>query len=502
MEKREETSVEAVQRPTLTDQTRGDATWDEYLMPAPRSITILTELVVTCSSRDFSINKNKPKDGYRVLRNPDSLHACLLQVCNSGWEAFNKAHSSMDQIRLHSAVTPEYLREVLEILSKDGSGSVWSFLPPRMERISDTSEECLSLARSTREKFSEFISLMQELLQASVNSRNCYAEEVEKIKKKIEKSKLRIKSAAEAKAKAEKAVQDLQRPADKGHRNFSRAAALSPVPVESLSSSVVGSVFAGIVSFANFLTRPFPNKSKPAMRKEASDTTDPIAPLKIYSKSGELLDHKQRRMDWVDEEKWDAISRIKHRRAELAEAVERFDKTLAKQEIELNDNLDLNSSINTAVELLKQGMDALGQVREQWNEMVLFFQMVLDVMNPWSEEEEPRSEEARMLRHFRTHKSGGRLHTLVRKALETSILINRMSGVYTEVSSRYLMDSVSRLARLLTMDPRKTDFLREKEALLESCQEAQRAVADLLQKKKKELRVESELDRNEELKAD
>lgn len=77
------------------------ANWEEYLTPAPLSIAIMGGLVFISSSTDFSININAPKNGYEFIKYHDSFRACLLQVCNSGWWAFNEAHKSMDQIRLH-----------------------------------------------------------------------------------------------------------------------------------------------------------------------------------------------------------------------------------------------------------------------------------------------------------------------------------------------------------------------------------------------------------------
>ncbi|KAL0172459.1 hypothetical protein M9458_032770 [Cirrhinus mrigala] len=92
------------------------ANWEEYLTPAPLSIAILGELVFISSSTDFSINKNPPKNGYKFIKYPDSFRACLMQVCNTGWWAFNEAHKSMDQIRLHTAQVPDYMKTAVKIL--------------------------------------------------------------------------------------------------------------------------------------------------------------------------------------------------------------------------------------------------------------------------------------------------------------------------------------------------------------------------------------------------
>lgn len=42
------------------------ANWEEFLVPAPLSIACLGELILISGERDFSLEKNIPKDGFKV----------------------------------------------------------------------------------------------------------------------------------------------------------------------------------------------------------------------------------------------------------------------------------------------------------------------------------------------------------------------------------------------------------------------------------------------------
>ncbi|KAI4895785.1 hypothetical protein NFI96_007810 [Prochilodus magdalenae] len=136
------------------------ANWEEYLTPAPLSIAIMGELVFISSKTDFSINKNPPKDGYKYIRYPDSFQACLMQVCNSDWWAFNEAHKNMDQIRLHNMAVPDYMKTAVKILFQGNDDVVEAHLPDQLENIRVIADDCLVLADTTEKSGSVMMSLI------------------------------------------------------------------------------------------------------------------------------------------------------------------------------------------------------------------------------------------------------------------------------------------------------------------------------------------------------
>ncbi|KAK3524745.1 hypothetical protein QTP86_002149 [Hemibagrus guttatus] len=186
------------------------ANWEQYLTPAPLSIAILGELVFISSKTDFSINKNPPKDGYKFIRYPESFRACLMQVCNSGWWAFNEAHKNMDQIRLHTMAVPDYIKIAVKILFQGNDEVVEAHLPDQLENIRVVADACLELATSTEKRFTDVINIIQELLEACVNAEHFYGEELDAIKKTLEEAKQRKQTSEEAAKRSEKAVKAIE----------------------------------------------------------------------------------------------------------------------------------------------------------------------------------------------------------------------------------------------------------------------------------------------------
>ena len=58
------------------------ANWEEFLVPAPMSICLLGQLILISTKADFTLEKSQPKDGFKLLRWPNSFRACLVQVLN------------------------------------------------------------------------------------------------------------------------------------------------------------------------------------------------------------------------------------------------------------------------------------------------------------------------------------------------------------------------------------------------------------------------------------
>ena len=66
--------------------------WAEFLTPAPLTIALLGQLLLIAGEKDFSLENQRPENGFRYIEHPKSFRACLVQVSNTGWIAFNEAH--------------------------------------------------------------------------------------------------------------------------------------------------------------------------------------------------------------------------------------------------------------------------------------------------------------------------------------------------------------------------------------------------------------------------
>lgn len=71
------------------------ANWEEFLTPAPITICLLGELMLISTTRDFTLEKKPPKDGFKLLRNPGSFRACLVQVGNYYFKNINKINKKL-----------------------------------------------------------------------------------------------------------------------------------------------------------------------------------------------------------------------------------------------------------------------------------------------------------------------------------------------------------------------------------------------------------------------
>uniref|UniRef100_A0ABM5FIG6 Uncharacterized protein n=1 Tax=Pogona vitticeps TaxID=103695 RepID=A0ABM5FIG6_9SAUR len=176
------------------------ANWEAYLIPGPLSIAILGELArISVSQGDFSINTNPRRGGFKHITSPESSLATLMQVSNTGWEAFSTAHKNMDKIRLLSMSIPEQMKILIQILSQDIE-VVTTLLPGQLNNIKTVADKCISLALAVENKFSEVIHLIQEVLEACLNSKSEY-------KKKIEETERILKVLNEKEMQAKKAQQ-------------------------------------------------------------------------------------------------------------------------------------------------------------------------------------------------------------------------------------------------------------------------------------------------------
>ncbi|KAI4896564.1 hypothetical protein NFI96_005805 [Prochilodus magdalenae] len=606
------------------------ANWEEYLAPAPLSIAIMGELVFISSNTDFSINKNPPKGGYKFIKYPDSFRACLMQVCNSGWWAFNEAHKNMDQIRLHTMAVPDYMKTAVKILFQGNDEVVEAHLPDQLENIRVIADDCLVLADTTEKRFSDVINIIQELLEACINAEHFYGEELEEVKKKLEETKLREQSAKAEKKLSEKAAKALERELQEAQESYSKAMDSLPSGWDMIGMDFVAGVTGGITGVLNGITS-FGSLFRKGCKESKKDSTgDPFDEISIYSKSAEILtcaesiqryvheneiswkdlyDQKKKvpKTDFVKKQfpriissidkipncspkqeaqrlckegvnickelakyapdgkceeatmeeliqkirnltesarRFDCTSkdvtnspsliprppmmhqvestsdmsasqratenarfRIEQSRAQLDKIRESYEKNtekMEKNEKELTDILVAMRScelkeidFNTTIQMLVKGMDAMGRVKEQWEKMVRFFQMVSNIvktsLSRTLKDFASTSEKTQSLSYNSKLFSKDLLYSQAFQASNIASLVHMISATYTEVSDKYLIDRVSSLGKLMVMDKTKPEFEQERLQLQNSCTEAQKGILDLVRKNKDEFERKSKL---------
>ncbi|KAL7376780.1 hypothetical protein ABVT39_015681 [Epinephelus coioides] len=610
-----------------------NANWEEYLTPAPLSIAIMGELVFISSSDDFSINKNPPEKGYKYIQYPDSFRACLMQICNSGWHAFNEAHKNMDQIRIHTATVPDYMKAAVKLLFNAPDEVIEKLLPNQLENIRTIADECVTLADSVEKKYTDVINLIQELLAACVNAERFHGEELEKVKMKIKENEMREKTATELKERSKKAMEAMEKEINEAQDSYKKAMDSLPSGwemigmdvVEGLSKAVTGLV-NGVV---NLVTSPIKTISDSAetlidkyhQSKSQNENVDVLSvgcksaeilsivgTLTQYLKEGkiawqDLYDQKAQSTktnwseaqfkrisealkqmkgsklqedalklcelginiceelatykpgeNWGDKKEADLIEKLKkldevsrvfdtkskkvlgspalsptspmmskaqsdtggqsasqratdnarfkieQSREQLKVTREAYEKSVERMEQnqkELTDILvEMQSckikeiDFETTIKMLVKGLDAMGRVKEQWEKMVRFFQMISNIikcsLSKTLKDFVSTADDTKKLSYNNKLFVKDMLYNQAFQASNVASLVHMISGTYTEVSNKYLMDRVSSLGKLMAMDKEKPEFLQERLKLQQSCTAAQDGILVLVLKNKKD----------------
>ncbi|XP_059841483.1 uncharacterized protein LOC132402599 [Hypanus sabinus] len=178
------------------------ANWEEFLTPGPLSIAVLGELIFISAAEAFQVKLGTVGGSSRSLRQPDSFHACLMQVSDQGWKAFQQAHKKMDQIRLYTMTAPKHLASAVQVLARPPS-VVKAMLPSRLNSLRKVAEQCQGLAASVEGEFASLMDLVQELLELCAASRTECHRQAKEVGQALEEARARKVAAERDKGRLE-----------------------------------------------------------------------------------------------------------------------------------------------------------------------------------------------------------------------------------------------------------------------------------------------------------
>ena len=96
----------------------GNCDWAAVLSSAPTTVCSLGHLIRVSLDRDVSLLfEEMSKTDFKKTKNPQSLHASMLQIANMGWSSFNKASENMEEIRLLTLQVPTYVQDTVKVRS-------------------------------------------------------------------------------------------------------------------------------------------------------------------------------------------------------------------------------------------------------------------------------------------------------------------------------------------------------------------------------------------------
>ena len=203
-------------------------------MPAPTSVATLAQLALLSTSHD-DFELVRPEKGFQYVNHPKSFKACLMQVANEGYEAFEESHVGMDAIRLATMGIPEEMKNAINILVRGNDRDRQVFLPKSLKSISSAANVCLLRSGQIVEKYDSVMKLVDELNETGMSTKghNEQTKAEEELKKKNEK--LQVKHLEEWKEKQEAEVKVFKEMLTKREREYEEALDDLPGPMELLA---------------------------------------------------------------------------------------------------------------------------------------------------------------------------------------------------------------------------------------------------------------------------
>ena len=222
------------------------ANWDQFLTPAPLAISLLGELILISADTDFSLTEKTPADGFQFLRHPDSFRACLVQVSNEGWSAFNGAHTNMDQICLYSANVEKHVKNAVKFLIGGSTQEVEHMLPMSLEKVNDIAESCMELAKGIEDKFVRVMSLTGELLETCTAVKGSYEKKCKDTETALEIAKMQEEQVKRSREEMKERCNNLQKDMEEAQSAFKEAMSEIPSGMTALGLSLAEGLVNGV----------------------------------------------------------------------------------------------------------------------------------------------------------------------------------------------------------------------------------------------------------------
>lgn len=219
--------------------------WVEQICPAPMAVNAMGQLaLLSCKAIDFDLTK--PDGGYTFLKY-STFKPNLMQVCNAGHNAFQKAHVNMDAIQQATNRLPIDMKQAVQILVKGNSIQMEKFLPKTMDSIKSIAVDCLDYAEEVEQKFIFTQDIISELLEVCFATKGATQKERDTLallKTQSENSKILF---AERKKQQQQEKKRIGEELEKRTREYDGALKEMPSGWEVLGMTIVENL-AGVVT--------------------------------------------------------------------------------------------------------------------------------------------------------------------------------------------------------------------------------------------------------------
>ena len=155
----------------------------DALSQAPFVITSLGHLLLISAEKDFSLIEHTENAKFQYIKYPDSFRACLVQLSNNVWKAFDAAHHGMGRIHMKAINIDKDVEKAVHFI-QEGTKKELPIVSQYLNNIEKQSTECVEAAESITDEFKEVANMMDELLEACSQSKGKYEDEQNKIQRK------------------------------------------------------------------------------------------------------------------------------------------------------------------------------------------------------------------------------------------------------------------------------------------------------------------------------
>lgn len=223
-----------------------EANWETFLTPAPYAIALLGDLLLISAGTDFSLVEKKPLQSFKHIKHPESFRASLVQLCHSGWKAFNEAHTSMDQIRLHAGNVETHIKNAAKFLMTGTPQEVDLILPRTLGKVEKIANESVTLAKNIEDRFVFVMELTGELLEACTSTQGVYNEKARETDIAISIAKIEKDAANKEQEEMKLRLEKMKEDVDEAQTDFKDAVKNIPSGSELLGISALEGLVQGV----------------------------------------------------------------------------------------------------------------------------------------------------------------------------------------------------------------------------------------------------------------
>jgi hypothetical protein len=416
--------------------TEDDTKWNELVAPAPMGIAVLSQLMI-CTSQltDFKID-NIDREKINLIKKPDSFRTTLVQIVNEAYNAFMKAHTNMEKIKLQVAQVPDYVKDCVKIIKSDNKVAIEKFVPRRLECIKEAADDGLKLSKEVCDAFELLGQLIQQVLLAISASQGAKEQEIQAaIKANIEERKRRQEESIEKqKQKFDKEEKDARKLLSKGQQYVMEERKRLRTILELLY---------------------FPDEHQ-----------------RVIKNIETLVEEAENRLA---KNKVEAIKEEE----QMGKICEEYIQKLRNMQVDVDEDI----STDRMIQILQEGTKLLADMEKNWTGITLYFKSINSYIEKVMHKQQNMFVED--ARNAQGHTSLiDEMSNSIKKSLESSIKSHRTAATYVKVSNNYIMEPLRNMHGMLAIEP--AEMQQAQKELMKSCLNATEGIKIMFKEDKEQ----------------